>query len=167
MCGLWRVQNVVLKAFEKDKPITVHHSRVKRYLYPLRGLGAIGDARNGYLSMVLDQKKVDGNTQYKVSWQLQRGTKIEWIDESIVPLQLILDYLDRLEQGIGKVDPTRLVADNEGESGTVDSGVDDQPAVERTDGLTATEVQPPRGEAGSGQVGDMTVRRRSPRLAPK
>jgi hypothetical protein len=97
--------NVVLQAFERDKAYTVHQNRVKRYIYPLRGLGAVGDARNGYLQDVLDHRKEDdGSREYKVLWQLQRGQKIEWVDESLVPLNLILEYLDRL--GIVPVDDT-------------------------------------------------------------
>jgi hypothetical protein len=87
--------NVVLQAFEKEKAITVHQNRVKRYIYPLRGLGAVGDARNGYLQSVLDHRKEeDGSIEYKVLWQLQRGQKVEWVDESLVPLNLVLDYFD-------------------------------------------------------------------------
>jgi hypothetical protein len=89
--------NVVLQAFERERAITVHQNRVKRYIYPLRGLGAVGDARNGYLQSVLDHKKEeDGSIEYKVLWQLQRGQKVEWVDESLVPLNMVLDYFDRL-----------------------------------------------------------------------
>jgi hypothetical protein len=106
--------NVVLQAFEKDKRMVVHQNRVKRYIYPLRGLGAAGDARNGYLKAVLGHKKeANGLMEYKVIWQLQRGEKVEWVDESIVPLNLVLEYFDRLgivvEDEKMKIDKTDLI----------------------------------------------------------
>jgi len=89
-----------VKIVEKldGKSQVVHRNRVRKYRYPLRGLGVEGQRREGYLLKVVGEKQLkDGRKKYRAVWRTLSGDVLDWVEEGIVPYQLVKQYLEELE----------------------------------------------------------------------
>jgi hypothetical protein len=80
----------------KESQRWVNQVRVRRYLYPLRGLADEGVKRGGYINQIIGRKLLRGSIQYQVVWVTPQGEKKEWIREGLVPYSLVQRYFEVL-----------------------------------------------------------------------
>ena len=70
----------------------MHRNRLRRYVYPLAGLDDNGSRRGAFLEKVKGRRIRQGQVEYLGVWKNKDGTEDEWLEDQVVPGNLIEDY---------------------------------------------------------------------------